>query len=100
MELEHGAQQGSVLGLILFLLYINDLPLNIMGSKIVLFVENTRRQPYFLFFFLYERRLHPEFSSLSLRHFHPSLAVEFNDQTACKAGCLNLHSERYIIFIL
>ena len=31
----------SILGPILFPLYINDLPLNIIGSKIVLFSDNT-----------------------------------------------------------
>jgi hypothetical protein len=40
-EIAHDVLQGSMLGPVLFLLYINDLPLNILESRTVLFADDT-----------------------------------------------------------
>ena len=40
-ELKHGAPQGSVLGPLLFLIYINDLNTCISNSKVYRFADDT-----------------------------------------------------------
>jgi hypothetical protein len=40
-KIEHGVPQASILGPVSFSLHINDLSLNITGSKIVLFADDT-----------------------------------------------------------
>jgi hypothetical protein len=44
-RIEYGVPQGSILGQLLFIVYVNDLPCNINNDyKLVLFADDTRAQ--------------------------------------------------------
>jgi len=42
MEINQVVPQGSVLSLLLFLLYINDLPVNIIEENLVMFADDIK----------------------------------------------------------